>query len=379
MATHTLFVLNKMSTFEIISLIVTIICIVVLCTAFTFLFRYYFLSSIKTIKRGDEDVDIIDYAIEVDKIKKSKVKKIRNIILKVFSYIILTCIVGVFSYSLYAKFTDNVMPFGNSTLIVIASGSMSEVNPDNTFLKEHPECTNQFDTYDIIGLSKYEDVKDVNEGDVIAYKSSTINTIIVHRVIDIISPSSDSDNPTFLTEGDANSIDDSGTYYTGYLKYSDIIGYYNNFKIKGIGSFIVFLQSSIGIITIISIIYCFIIYDIYSQKYKNALDERIKILSSNLDIEFEKGLFKKAGYYEELIYKDKIYTFKEGEFVSSKKLEDNELDLDDKLDTVIFKKIEDNEEVYIVKNTKTNEEIKYRKDEFISHIKKDCVKDDKIN
>jgi len=353
-----------MSSIEIISLIVTIICLTAFCLAFTFLFRFYFLSNIKAINRGDEDIEIIDYAIESDLIRKSKSKRIRNIILKILSYLLLGCTIAIFGYSLYGRFTGNIMPFGNSTLLVIASGSMSYKNEANEYVKSS-DIDNQFNTYDIIGISKYEKADDVNLYDVIAYKSLQ-GEIIVHRIISV---SQEGDNYFFETQGDANSSKDTGTYYSEHLKYEDIIGYYNDFRIEGLGAFVIFLQSNAGIITIFAIIYCYAMYDFYSNKYKRALDNRIKLLAETLDMEFSDGVFKKAGYYEELIYKDKVYVFNNGNYVSSKDLEEDNVLKDVTKDEVIFKNNENEHETYKIKNIVTKEETTYLKEDLPSQYK----------
>jgi len=353
-----------MSSVEIISLIVTIVCILAFCLAFTFLFRYYFLSSIKSINKGDDDIEIIDYAIESDLIKKSKSKKVRNIILKIISYVILGGIVGVFGYSLYGRFTNNIMPFGNSTLIVIASGSMSYKNENNPYVINNSSLDNQFNTYDIIGISKYNDVSDVNLYDVVAYKSNQ-NNIIVHRVINIIDING---TRYFETQGDANASKDSGTYYSSYLPFDSIVGYYNNTRIKGLGAFVIFLQSNAGIITIFAIVFCYAMYDFYSGKYKKALEERINLLSTTLDMEFDDGVFKKAGYYEELVYKDKIYVFDNGNFVTSKEVEKENKE-ESNNDVVIIKLKEDGKDVYKVKNVLTNEETIYSEEDLPDQYK----------
>ena len=65
---------------------------------------------------------------------------------------------------------------------MIASGSMSEKN--NEYVKDNEELNNQFDTYDMIGISKYGSQNDVKLYDVVAYKNKKDITI-VHRVVQI--------------------------------------------------------------------------------------------------------------------------------------------------------------------------------------------------
>ena len=147
-----------MNNLEIISLVVTIICLLSFCAVFTVLFKHYYDSSIVQVKDGKEDLQILKNAKDVVKAKNSKKSKVLNIIGKVLSYTVFALIIVIFSISLYSRFSGNAIPFGNSSLIVIASGSMSEKNEDNTYLSN---IDNQFNTYDIIGISRYENQNDI--------------------------------------------------------------------------------------------------------------------------------------------------------------------------------------------------------------------------
>ncbi len=333
-----------MSSIEIISLIVTIICLLSFCIAFTFLFRHYFLTSIEAINLGKEDRDIIEIAKQEYIDSKNKKNKVLSIVSKVASYLVLAIVVAFFGISLYSRFSNNLIPSGNSTLVVIASGSMSNKNANNEYVQD-PSINNQFNTYDIIGISKYTSVNDVKLYDVVAYKSKQ-GTTIVHRVINIV----DIDGKIFFeTQGDANASKDSNIYYDGYLSYDEIYGYYNGLKIPGLGVFVVFLQSNAGIITIFAIIYCFFMYDFYSDKYKKSIETRTSYLVEKLKIDFAEDINLdeqlKVTYYEKLDYKGKTYIFEKGEIEPDKdsnlKLESSsnevnnkntELSQDEKLD-----------------------------------------------
>lgn len=64
-----------MQTLEIISLIVTIVCLLSFSLVFTFLFRYYFLSQIHTIENGEDDLYLLDNVIEETKLEKAREEK----------------------------------------------------------------------------------------------------------------------------------------------------------------------------------------------------------------------------------------------------------------------------------------------------------------
>ena len=136
---------------------------------------------------------------------------------------------------------------------------MSQRNEANDYLDEY-HLYNQFDTYDIIGVTKYNSIEDVKQFDVVAFYGQD-DIIYVHRIIEV------RDNNTFVTRGDSNAISDTNRLYNGYLTYDKIIGYYNGSRAPLIGVFIVFLQSNSGIITILSVVYCLLMFDHYKTKY----------------------------------------------------------------------------------------------------------------
>ena len=309
-----------MSSIEIIALVVTVICLVSFCLVFTILFRHYYLNSISDIKKGNSDIEILDELAYKNKENKKSSTKVKRIVSKTISYTVLALIAVCFGLSIYSRINDNSLIFGNSGFVVIASGSMSEKHPDNTYLTEN-NLNNQFNTYDIIGLEKYDNQAEIKLYDVIAFKGKDGNTY-VHRIIKI------NEDGTYNTKGDANSGDDYNSLYDGYLKYKDIVGKYNDKRVPTLGIFIVFLQSNSGIITIVTIIYCMMMFDYYRGKYDEAFDERgellLKVLNYNLDNEdASKVLMKKENGI--LIYEGEKYTFEDGKFI--KKEEASEADL----------------------------------------------------
>lgn len=231
-----------MQTLEIISLIVTIVCLLSFSLVFTFLFRHYFLSQIHTIENGEDDLYLLDNVIEETKLEKSKRRKAMRIVGKVISYLILGVVAAFFIYSLVNRFTSGVTMIGDKAMVVIGSGSMSQQNEANTYLKTN-NLNNQFNTYDIIQIQKYKDVDQVKLYDVVAYRNDE-NIVIVHRVIEI---KENDGTKTFITQGDSNNASDVGSQYKESLSYDRIVGYYTNFRIQGVGAFIVFLQSNSGI------------------------------------------------------------------------------------------------------------------------------------
>lgn len=173
-----------------------------------------------------------------------------RIVGKVISYLILGVIAAFFIYSLANRFTSGVTMIGDKAMVVIGSGSMSQQNEANTYLKTN-NLNNQFNTYDIIQIQKYKDVDQVKLYDVVAYRNDK-NIVIVHRVINI----KETDGiKTFITQGDSNNTSDVGSQYKESLSYDRIVGYYTNFRIQGVGAFIVCSFKAIRELLLFSVSY----------------------------------------------------------------------------------------------------------------------------
>ena len=290
-----------MSSIEIISLVVTIVCLLSFCVAFTFLFRHYYRSETDNVLTGREDPALLeDIAISEEKSGDRK-KKALTLSFKIAGYVVLALVAAFFVMTLVARFNSGVLFFGDKAPLVIATGSMSEKNDENDYLFDNG-LDNQFDAYDIIGIERYDRPEEVQLYDVVAYRSME-GEIIVHRIVEIREGG-------YVTRGDANATSDTGMTYEGLLSYDDILGRYNGFRIQGVGSLIVFLQSNAGIITIVSILYCFVMFDRFSSKYEQALEQRKEYLLSELpfDAKDEESREKvTVRFQEELTYRDKTY------------------------------------------------------------------------
>ena len=90
-----------MSSVEILSLIVTALCLISFCLVFTFLFRHYYLSNIEEINKGNADQEILDLEKEEIKKKTRKHAKAIRITKKVASYGIFAIVLVIFGFSFY--------------------------------------------------------------------------------------------------------------------------------------------------------------------------------------------------------------------------------------------------------------------------------------
>lgn len=299
-----------MTSVEIVSLVVTFIGVASFALVFTILYKTFVSSAIKEIKSGNRDIELIDEAIYEKQEKIKKRKKILSRIKSALSYIALILVVPLFVFSLINKFQGNTTMIGNKTIMVVASGSMSEKNEANDYLVTN-NLNNQFQTYDIILLEKAKSESDIKLYDVVAYKNNEgIN--VIHRVIKI------NEDGTFITRGDANNSSDKYS-----PTYDDIIGVYTSKKINTIGIFVIFLQSAPGIITIISMIYVLVMVDYLSNKMNKVQDDRIEQLSHIIEqINGDNIENLKACFKETIYYKGFEYIFDENGFVDKKEIED---------------------------------------------------------
>ena len=262
-----------MTSVEIISLIVTFIGVASFAAVFTILYLSFSNSSILEIKTGKRDIELIDDVLYNRQEKVIKSKKRSSAVKNTLFYIVMTLIIPIFVFSLINKFQGNTTMMGNSTIMVVASGSMSEKNEANEYLVTN-NLNNQFNTYDIIVLEKVPDYFSLRKYDVIAFKNDEgIN--VIHRIVDM---TYENGEWVYITRGDSNNSNDK--YHP---KFDDVIGRYTNKKIAGIGIFVVFFQSAPGIMTVVAMIYVLTMMDRINNKMEKAQQERINHLAEVID------------------------------------------------------------------------------------------------
>ena len=316
---------------EIVGLIVSILGVGCFATIFTILYVTYSKSLISEYKSGKKDIELIDESI-YDNL--NKVKKRREFIQAIKSggfYGLMIIMIPFFVISLINKFTGNVTMIADRGLIVVATGSMSEKNPANEYIITN-DLDNQFDAYSIIVIEKVERDSQLKLYDVISFTNDKgIN--VIHR---IIGASLNSEGKIqYETRGDSNNASDSFK-----PTIDDIHGKYVNKKIPMVGVFILFMQSSIGFITVASLIYCLLMLDYFTNKILKAQNDRLERLSQAIDYQNETELgTMKAHYIETIYYKGISYTFNEEGFVDKEEIKDAEIL--EKSESSIIKIIED--------------------------------------
>ncbi len=303
-----------MSSIEILSLIVTIVALVSLSFVFTILFRNYFRGIIESVESGAEDGELL--LEEADSRRKSTVwESVLHWTGKILSYLVLGLLVVVFAGSLASRFMGTSMSFAGNIPLVIVSGSMSEKYQGNDYLFTY-NLDNQFDTYDIIAVAPYQNEDDVELYDVVAYHASNGQTI-VHRVIEI---EEFPEGRMFITRGDANRDSDTNAYYGDYLPYDAIVGKYTGFRLPAAGAFVLFLQSGAGVVCVVSIVYCFFIFEFYRRKMDLAIEKRTNGLLALIPFDESKPE-SELSFDEKLTYDGKVYVLPNGDLPEEKKEE----------------------------------------------------------
>lgn len=291
---------------ELISIVVTFFGLLCFAGVFTLLYFSYKKSTVAQIETGKRDIDLIDAAIKEKDPKVTRRRKAFAVVRTVLFAVFLAVIIPVLILSVIGKITKG--PVFEKGILVVASASMSQRNPANTYLEtEHLE--NRFNTYDVIVIQKVKKAEDLKQYDVIAYRNGE-GTTIIHRIREIIPVSDGSPGGVrFITRGDSNNADD---YYRPNL--NDVVGVYTGGRARTVGIFVMFLQSVPGMVTIVAVLYCLFMIDTVSRRIEKAEQARIDRLMSVIE-DLTDVADLKAAYLEIIYYKGYEYHFNERGFV----------------------------------------------------------------
>lgn len=326
---------------EIIALVVTIISLLCFCIVFTILFSHYCKASSEEVLSGKKDIELLDSEFLE---KKKKESKTRKIVKKVVSYVVLSVLVVFLGLSIYSKANNDVMLFGNSALLTVASGSMSYKNEENTYL-DFNNLDDQFQTYDVIQIEKVKE-EDLKLYDVIAFKNNE-NKIIIHRIIKI---ESDVLGVKYTTRGDANNLSDEFN-----PRFENIVGRYTGNRVPIVGIFVLFLQSYSGMVTVVALLYCIYMFDKNYSKLKKNCDDRLNLLLDIIKDPLNVKEFKTT-YVQYIYYQGNIYEFQDGVFKKKTDGENNDNTL------------------YVVSNE--DEQIKVKAQDVLENVEKELTENE---
>lgn len=300
------------------------LCVVIgLAITFTILFSLYAIYKKKNIRNGHEDKRLLDelkkkyqkqlsdeeitssYQIvnsEDDKktisslnngltcvydqniLNELKKRKLVNLIVKaeennqnrkrigkafsIFLYAIIFIFLGFIAYY---KFNNESFYIGNTSYIVIQTGSMETVNKSNDYISKNNLDNDRIYQYSMIGIDKVK-TEDIKKYDIIAFKNSK-NETIVHRVINI----EIKDGVYYFNfRGDANNGSTSDELNVTSDK---IIGKYNGFQNFGLGVATTYFKSSAGIVALSSAVVFLISFDYAEDSIEKEYKKRYFVVA----------------------------------------------------------------------------------------------------
>ena len=222
--------------------------------------------------------------------KKMRVKNGLKILAN--TVLVLTYIVFIFAmtFALYTRASGEQFYLGDTSYVVIQSGSMDEPVETNTYIQDN-NLTDQIRAYSLIGLEKVESESDIELYDIVAYYNNE-GELIVHRVISI--QTNDQGETTYTLRGDANSFTDD---IERALTFNQIEAKYNGFQNFGLGIVINYARSNIGIITISLGLILIAVYDFFDIILGKRINVRKEILYPIMD---EENINELGGYIEKV-------------------------------------------------------------------------------
>lgn len=241
-------------------------------------------------KKDNED---LYKTVERRKSNEKKLLKFWN----VFLIVIYVFVLGFLVYGAVNRIKGTPSFVNNIAPLVIETSSMEAVSSSNTYIKDNnlEGKENRLEQYAYITINNNENViNNISTYDVVAFKmpvmqeGKQVNIIVVHRLIEIKTDSNGEKLYTF--RGDANpvslasEVNVSKDRIVGVYQSKDYKGAYN----LGFGYFVVYIQSSIGIITVavaflLLVIYSFLfkgITDSYDVRFLVLLNEKLKSKSN---------------------------------------------------------------------------------------------------
>lgn len=315
-----------------IALIVAAVGVACFTVVFTVLFVNYRKFAVSEVLSGKRDIELIEQYFHDKQPSVIRNKKILKG-LKLTVYTLLMAFITVcLVFTAFVRFSKE-LPLGTKSLMVVASGSMSEKNQNNTYLFSN-NLNDQFPTYAIIVL-EVVNPSDLRQYDVVAYRHPSGKTYI-HRIRSIEVASDGT--LTYRTRGDAVASDDqSDTSYNVVTTPDDIVGRYTGIYIPFLGAFVQFLQSLAGIVTLVALIFCLIMFDKNSGKITETQTKRTEYLIKTLDIKDTHEDSEITVDFVEKIYLDKVgYLLKgDGTTASAEESKGTNTDSEDTLDVTL--------------------------------------------
>ncbi len=280
-------------------IVVCLIVFIALTAMFAVLITSIIKMRLKVIKGGLADSEILKQEQQVKKAKHTHAA--RSIVNKILSIFFCTLMLLVFWLSIGTRIVSSNKVGDTPIVKVVKSGSMATIYEKNEYIAKN-NLTNQIKKYDLITLFKLPEENDLKVYDVVMYETNGI--CVIHRIVAIEEPDEKHDERYFLLQGDANQYPDKFP-----VKYSQMLGIYKNNRVPYVGSFVDFMQSPVGYLCILLIVFSCVISPIADKKLDKAIEERkIKLALLNNKLSFFKSTFSKdvVADYMENTHKNKL-------------------------------------------------------------------------
>ena len=244
---------------------IIVVCLIVFI-ALTAMFAVLITSIIKmrwkVIKGGLADSEILKQEQQVKKAKHTHAA--RSIVNKILSIFFCALMLLVFGLSIGTRIASSNKVGDTPIVKVVKSGSMATVYEKNEYIVKN-NLTNQIKRYDLITLFKLPEENDLKVYDVVMYETNGI--CVIHRLVAIEEPDEKHSERYFLLQGDANQYPDKFP-----VKYSQMLGIYKNNRVPYVGSFVDFMQSPVGYLCILLIVFSWVISPIAEKKLDKAIE-----------------------------------------------------------------------------------------------------------
>ena len=207
-------------------------------------------------------------------VRRQKEKNMR-IVADVLFILLMVIVVAISAAVIAYRAQGENFRFGGKSYFTIYTGSMEDKNEKNSFLAEHDDGV-RITQYSLICIEE-TDTDSLREGDIIAFRVK--DTIYVHRIVKIKENGSEK---LFTTMGDANA--------TSFLEEIDftadhIVGRFNGYQNWCLGVILIYLQSNIGIISLVFMFLMLAVIDLSQYYITRSYERRLCELGASIDQE----------------------------------------------------------------------------------------------
>lgn len=227
--------------------------------------------TLKLTRIGAEDEKIKTEYLKNKGKKKSVIVGIINLVIP-----IVACVVMIILFTgsvVVGALRENVV--GEIPVFkVVQSASMSAKYEKNEYLFEN-DLNDQLQVYDLILAHKLPDEKDLKKYDIVVYEIEP-GVMLVHRIVNIEEPNDKHPNERhFLLQGDNVAYPDKFP-----VRYSQMKGIYRGKRIPFLGTLVVFMQTTAGVLCIMLIVFASIFTPFIERKFNK--EKKLRLIAMGL-------------------------------------------------------------------------------------------------